>query len=239
MPIEESQMYESVRCQFVPFTKALEGRVPWMYLDVKTLVTVGMGNRVDPVEDALALPFIHKADQAPVSKGEIRAEWQILKSRPQLAVRGYRAYEEITNLRLSDAAMDDLVYRKLEANEAILKGTFPDWHSWPADAQLGVLSMAWALGAGFTEHWPRFTAAADAQDWSTAAAECKISDVGNAGVKPRNLADAVLFGNAAAVRRMVLDRTRLRYPRTAAPMTRRTSLGPISSAIRERLTATT
>jgi GH24 family phage-related lysozyme (muramidase) len=232
-------MYASVRCEFAPFTKALEGRVPWMYLDVKTLVTVGMGNRVDPVEDALVLPFIHKADQAPVSKGEIRAEWQILKSRPQLAMRGYRACEEITNLRLSDTAMDDLVDHELEANEAILTRTFSHWHSWPADAQLGVLSMAWALGAGFTAHWPKFTAAADAQDWSAAAAECKISEVGNAGVEPRNLADAVLFGNAAAVRRMGLDRTRLRYPRTAAPMTHRTSLDEISNLARDRLTAAT
>ena len=216
-------MYASVRSEFAAFTKTLEGRVPWMYLDVKTLVTVGMGNRVDPVEHALALPFIHKDDRAPVSRGEIRAEWQLLKSRPQLAVRGHRTCEEITNLRLTDTAMDDLVDHTLEANETILKRTFPHWHSWPADAQLGVLSMAWALGAGFTLHWPRFTAAANAQDWSVAAAECKISEAGNAGVKPRNLADAVLFGNAAEVRRMGLDRTRVRYPHTAVPMTHRTS----------------
>jgi GH24 family phage-related lysozyme (muramidase) len=209
---EENDVYSSVRTAFAPFTKTFEGRVPWMYLDAKALVTVAVGNVVDPVDAAISLPFVRKTDQRAATRDEIRAEWQLLKDKSELAQKGYRACEAITSLRLTEATMDDLVHQKLDADESVLKTAFPDWDSWPADAQLGVLSMAWALGAGFPVHWPKFASAAKAQDWFAAAAGCKIREVGHRGVKLRNVAHVVLFNNAAAVKGKALDLSTLHYP---------------------------
>jgi GH24 family phage-related lysozyme (muramidase) len=50
-------MFSSVQSAFRSFTEQFEGCVSFMYLDVKGLVTVGIGNLVDPVGVAQALPF--------------------------------------------------------------------------------------------------------------------------------------------------------------------------------------
>ncbi len=208
-------MRDSVKKSFNSFTTKFEGRVPWMYLDIKGLVTVAVGNLIDPVDAALGLPFVHKTSKVAATRDEIRAEWTKLKGQTDLAKKGHKACEAITDLRLTDQGMDDLVLAKLTSNEAVLKKTFADWDAWPADAQLGVLSMAWALGPGFPAHWTKFTAAAKAQDWAAAAANCKINETGNPGVKPRNEADVVLFTNAAAVKAKGLDPATLYYPADA------------------------
>ncbi len=114
-------------------------------------------------------------------------------------------------------AIDDLVRTKLDANTAVLMGTFPEWNDWPADARLGVLSMAWGFGAGFPARFARFTAAASAHDWKAAAAECHIDATGNPGVVPRNEANRQLFVNAGAVEAKGLDRGTLYYPAEARP----------------------
>jgi hypothetical protein len=105
----------------------------------------------------------------------------------------------VTSLGLTDGAIDDLVRQRLDQNEGFLKKTFADWDSWPADAQLGVLSMAWAMGAGFPAHFPAFSAACKNGDWNLAAANCHINDAGNPGVRPRNDENVTLFKNASVV----------------------------------------
>ena len=51
-------MHPSVKSVFPSFSTKLEGRVPWMYCDVLGLVTIGIGNLIDPEEAALHLPFV-------------------------------------------------------------------------------------------------------------------------------------------------------------------------------------
>jgi GH24 family phage-related lysozyme (muramidase) len=204
-------MYTGVRSIFPAFSVQFEGRVGWMYLDVKGLVTIGIGNLIDPVSAALGLPFVHRADGSAASRDEIGSEWSALKNNPSLAQRGHLACKPLTQLGLTDAAIDDLVRSRLDGNEVFLKQAFPDWESWPADAQLGLLSMAWALGAGFPPHWPNFTAACKNQDWTGAAANCHMSEVGNPGLIPRNKADVTLFTNASTVAPGGLDPSILIY----------------------------
>jgi hypothetical protein len=74
---------------------------------------------------------------------------------------------------------------------------FADWEEWPGDAQLAVLLLVWAVGTDLTRKWPRLTAALRARDWATAAAESKISEEGNPGVKPRNAKIKALFEGLA------------------------------------------
>ena len=49
-------MRESVRRGFIGFSAPFEGRLHYMYLDVKGLVTTGVGNLIDSVGAAQALP---------------------------------------------------------------------------------------------------------------------------------------------------------------------------------------
>lgn len=205
-------MHPSVRDIFYNFSTKFEGDIPWMYLDIKGLVTVGVGNLIDssdnklidPVSPALAVPFEY--DGQPGSKAtsvDIRAAWNTVKARNDLKTRGASAFKSLTNLRITSTSTQVLVNQKLLDNEIFLKRNyFSQFDSWPADAQLGVLSMAWAMGAGFPAKYPKFTTACQSEDWDTAATQCDISTVGNPGVKPRNDANRILFSNAARVRQL-------------------------------------
>jgi GH24 family phage-related lysozyme (muramidase) len=195
-------MYSSVRDAFYDFNLPFEGVINWPYLDIKGLVTIGLGNLIDPVKRVLdlELPFEY-IDQpgSQATQDEIIDAWQTVKSKTSLKHKGYKAFEKLTNIRLTEDAIRSLVDTQLVANEQVLKKTFSNFDNWPADGQLGLLSMAWALGAGFASKWPKFRTACQNENWDTAAQECLISEVGNLGVKPRNNANQTLFSNAARV----------------------------------------
>ena len=195
-------MRPSVAAYLPAFTLRFEGRENGMYLDdhkapdgsPDPLVTTGLGNLIDPIARALPLPWQHKADGSPASQDEIAAEWQLVKSLVDMAPYGGNAFSSYTSLCLSDAAIDALVQGVFTANERTLLGYFPGFESFPADGQLGIMSMGYAMGSGFPAFYPKFTAAANAGDWSTAAAESTI--VQNAPAA-RNAANKLLFLNAA------------------------------------------
>jgi len=211
VPPASAGTHPGVRNGFLEFSRPLEGRVHWMYLDIKGLVTTGIGNLIDPVGLALKLPFVHRSDESPASEAEISQEWQRLKDDQSLAQKRYTACEGITELRLTDAAIDEIVLAKFDSNDRVLRQAFSNWNGWPADAQLGAHSIAWA-GAGFPTGWKNFRAAAEARDWKTAATESHIDETGNPGIRQRNVANAQLFHNAELVERKDLDRATLFYP---------------------------
>lgn len=188
-------MRASVRENFVAFTGPLEGVVRWFYADVKGLITIGIGNLVDPVESALGLAMVHKGTDIPASVEAIRADWQRVKDDPNAARRGHRSVEALTALRLTDVGLDSLVGWRLRSNDDILRKRFPEFEEWPADAQLATHSMAWACGPYF--RFPRLEAALKARDFSTAATECYMNTTGNPGLVPRNAANKALYRAAA------------------------------------------
>lgn len=205
-------MYQSVYDAFVPFTTALEGRVHWMYVDVKGLVTTGIGNLIDSVDAAAALPWQH-ADGTSAERDEVAAAWQDLKdNQATLAVAGYKACASRNDLRLTDDDVDRLVADKLESNRGVFVARFTAFDDWPADAQLAGMSMCWALGPAFAPKWPKLSAALDGEDFGSAADNCHISEAGNPGVIPRNVADVSLFTNAAAVAVSSADPSVVYYP---------------------------
>lgn len=210
-------MYTSVEEYFVTFNEPIEARVEYMYLDIKGLVTIGVGNLIDverltdvPGREAVLrqlskLPFVYRSGAnagKAASEAEIRAEWSTVKQRQEWAKLGYRQFGRIALLRLGNDAIDRLAMQKAYAMETELKrdGAFADFDRWPADAQLGLLSMAWALGAPkLKTHWPNFKSACQRQDFEAAAKHCEISTVGNPGVSERNNRNQRLFKNAANV----------------------------------------
>ncbi len=211
-------MRDSVRQAFVAFTAPLEGVVAHMYQDVKGLVTVGIGNLIDPIQYALVLPFVH-ADGTYATRDEIAAEWLRIKQAPDLARLGHRAAKRIATLSLTDEGIELVVSRKLAQNDAHLRARFPEWEEWPADAQLATLSMAWACGPAF--RFPMLEAALKARDFDLAAQECTINEHGNPGIVPRNKANRMLYRNAARVQAYHLDHEALIWPADiTAPPTR-------------------
>lgn len=206
-------MRASVLQNFTKFNTPFEGMLNYMYTDVKGLVTTGMGNLIDPLPAALVLPWKH-ADGSDASQDEITQEWNTVKGAwPGVQSTGDRA---ITTLHLDQADIDVLIASKAQQFEDTLRGIYPDYDNWPADAQLGVLSMSWALGAGFGRGFPQFTAAANAYDFRTAAAQSGYRDQ-DPGNKARQAANVILFNNAATVVEGNGDREVLYYPSVLQP----------------------
>lgn len=210
-------MFQSVSDAFFDFSRQFEGVLHFMYLDVKNLVTTGVGNLIDPVSAALPLPWTDKNSGASADSGTISAEWNNVKSRTDLSPRGGGAFESITNLRLSDDDISTLVGNKLTNNESILLGTpeFSGFPNWPADAQLGLLSMAWAMGPAFAQagHFPNFRGDCAALNFAQAAEDSRMAEAGNPGLIPRNQADEMLFLFASRVQAQGLPVDQLIYPR--------------------------
>ncbi len=210
-------MYASVRAGFAAFTSEFEGPRDSMYLDVKGLVSIGYGNLIDPVGSALALPFVLKSNPAvAASPAEIEEEWAAVKARSDLQLQGLAAFASLTRLQLAAPALERLTAERLTSFEQTLKRTFRDFESWPADAQLGLLSMAWVMGPAFGGGWPHFARACVERDWGFAAAQCHMDDTGNAKLAPRNVANAVLFANAGQVEATGMPPDVLHYPRSLA-----------------------
>lgn len=202
-------MRDSVRASFVSFNAPLEGKAEVMYLDILGLVTTAIGVMIDPLLLAKGLPWLHE-DGTPASKDEIIAEWMRIKNAKYLAKEGLEGARKIATLHLSEEGIQGVVDSKLRTVEAILKQRFPEWDSWPADAQMGVLSMSWAMGPSF--HFTNFEAACRARNWLQAARQCHMSDTNNRGLAPRNAENVVLFQNAFVVEWHGLDPETLQYP---------------------------
>lgn len=202
-------MRKSVATVWFAFNTPFEGYCDYMYLDIKGLVTTGVGNLIDPIEMAIPLPW-QRRDGSMASEGEIRAAWNTVKGHQELTHKGGVIYRRFTGLRLSRASVEAMVRRRLFANDAIMRGRFAHWDAWPADGQLGTLSISWAVGPHF--HWPKLEAAAAKQDFLGMAAESAIT--GNA---PRSAAQKQLFENAAKVVRDGLDPETILYAVQKSP----------------------
>jgi hypothetical protein len=179
-----------------------------MYLDVKCLVTTAIGCLVDSVAAVQGLAWVHRLSGAPCTYDQVTQAWTTVKGATNLARLGGGAFAQLTDVRLTPDASHALVVSRAAAFEVYLRTRFPDYDGWPADAQLGLLSCAWAAGPGWVA--PHFDAAARALDWMTCAGpegdagadpSCRgaawLNDTGNPGLRPRNLAAKICFENAA------------------------------------------
>ena len=214
-------MKDAVRAYFPAFSDVFEGNVAFMYTDSLGLVTTGRGNLVDngharthvtddigPCSPAMALVLPFKQAYtggnfgALATQDQISAEWwNVKKMWPKVQSV---ACGKFTSLRLTQPDVDTLTFSKLDEMWAHLLTRFTDAEDWPADAQLGLLSMAWSAGPAF--NFPKFQLAARARDWRGAALECQMTS----GAVPvaRNKANKTLFTNA----QRTTDPEALAYP---------------------------
>lgn len=176
---------------FLEQSVRLEGYVPYMYLDVKGLVTTGIGNLIDPMPLGGNLPWKHKSDGRMATQSEYSREWQLVKNTTTLAKHGHRAAAGITQLRLDEKDVHTLVDQVRARFWGILERRFPKINEWPADAQLATMSMAWACGPWF--RFGNLETALNAGNFRAAAASCTINSTGNPGVIPRNVMNTSLY----------------------------------------------
>lgn len=155
-----------------------------------------MGNLINGPKDspepwapALLLPMRRYSDKALATPDEIRAEWLRVKNDPEAARLGDDHSRKGAKLYLPELDIRALVDTKLQEVASKLTERFPALPDMPADVQVVLCSMAWAMGTGFPRKFPKFSACIDRQDWKGAAEECKIRETDNPGVKGRNRAN--------------------------------------------------
>lgn len=202
-------MRDAVRENWWDFNEPFEGYVPHMYVDVKGLVTTGVGNLIDPVHYATALPWKRPGGEYAM-RAEIVGEWNRLKASKTAVKLGHRYAAKMTQLRLDKEDVQRLVLSKLAMNDALLSRRFRAWESWPADAQMAIHSLSWATGTAFA--FPKLERALNAEDFVTASNEVKMNETGNPGLKPRNAANRILLLNAAYVVSRGMCREMLYWP---------------------------
>jgi hypothetical protein len=190
-----SALRPEVRAGWCAFNAGPEGREAHMYRDTVGLVTTGIGCLIDPVELAVPLPWQHGGG-TPAGEAAIRAEWLIVKAMP--AGRLARSYLAPGSLLLPDDAIDALALQRLEGIGATLAAFWPDFASFPWQAQQALCSLAYGVGASSEGHgltgpeWPHLQAAVGRQDWAACALEGVLK-----GNERRNAANAALFREAA------------------------------------------
>lgn len=209
-------MHRSVIEAYISYTSPLEGVFRWFYQDVKHFITTGIGNLADPVSLALAFPWkLPNGDLA--SRAQVIAEWESFKAQPKMAQypASSPVVQNATTIRLTDDDVLTIVRAKLLSNEQEMRKFYPGWDNFPADAQLALSSLAWAMGPDYEREFTNLMNSANRGDWMSCAVECKMRETGNAGIVPRNAQNVLLFHNAAAVAKHKLDPETLFWPHAA------------------------
>jgi GH24 family phage-related lysozyme (muramidase) len=145
-----------------------EGCVPYMYRCSGGAVTAGVGHVLPTAGDATALPW--ELSGRPASAAEIAADFGKVSASP-IGLPAV-SYEPLTGCRLPQVYLVDLADADITRFEGYLQKEFPQWSSFPEPAQEGLFDMAFNLGIGGLQKFPRFLAAVQAGDWGSAANEC-------------------------------------------------------------------
>ena len=106
------------RKQLIDHIAGREGNYPWFYLDGMGLVTIGKGTLVAKEHDArsaaAAVNFTFASNPTKIARAdEVAADWRRVHDKQDLKNKGAKAYKDVAQLRISDAAVDQLVWREL------------------------------------------------------------------------------------------------------------------------------
>jgi len=165
-------------------TRALEGVIPWPYLDTRGIVTIGIGHAVESRAEWLSLPFVLDPIQSPAtSEVYLVLVWSRLHSLsfgPDLAADWYASK---STLRLTDQAISALFQSDVTKLETYARGIFSGYDDYGCDAQMGIISMLYSVCPGGIHGFPLCCSAIRTRSWATAAAQCHMqgcSDARNA-----------------------------------------------------------
>lgn len=140
-----------------------EGYANYMYLDSKSIITIGTGWNLEatgsaatPSATVLALPFLErKTGKAPADPDKsIKAAWAILRAvSPTGTPQSSQAtsFEKTTNLYIDDSKADNVLAARFKQHIVEftqgLQGMFKDFDSFPVPAREALLDMS-LMGIG-------------------------------------------------------------------------------------------
>jgi hypothetical protein len=213
-------MHGIVRQSFPAFLEPMEGNETCMYQDHEGQVTTGIGNMIDSSDVAWTLPrkhgvsWFHVDDMTrEATQAEVAAEWRRVKNDPETKKTSHA--RATAKLVLTEQGVLDMLHGDLRDRERVLKrhGPFSRLEEWPADAQLGLFSMAWAMGSGFGPRFPNFSreVAGATPHWGEALTHCNMK---NSWMIRRNAVSRGLFRNAhwATTEQQAFDRLYIVIP---------------------------
>jgi hypothetical protein len=201
---------------FLEFTAPLEGVTDWLYADELGYRTIGEGNKLDTLADAQALAWT-RPDGSSATDDDVAAAWEAVGAAPvAMRAQGGGVYAKLAGnqIRVTKGSIADLEEKRLSEIDAVMGRWFTDYEQWPVDAQVGILSMGWAMGPMFLYGYPHFLMYLRAGDWIGASEQCAIAHPMNASIRRRNAANAILFRNASATP----DPSVLQWPNDLVPL---------------------
>ena len=148
--------------------KGYEGCIPYMYLDTRGFVTVGVGFWLDCAENAANYTFHRNHDLQKATPAEVKAEWAHLKCQAVNHLETY--YQQFTTMQMMQPDIDAVLTQKLLTFETQARQTFADWDDFPAPAQLALIDMIYNLGSLVA--FPRLVRYATSKDWVRCAQQC-------------------------------------------------------------------
>jgi GH24 family phage-related lysozyme (muramidase) len=159
--------------------KSYEGCFPYMYLDSRGYVTVGVGFWLETPDHAASYTFyINSTPSGSAQKAtsdQVRAEWSHVKCQAANHLETY--YQQFTTVQMQEPDMDAMLTEKVSAFEAVARKTFANWDDFPASAQLALLDMIYNLGSLIA--FPKLVAYATKKDWVNCAQQCYRNGPGN------------------------------------------------------------
>lgn len=167
-----------------------EGSIPHMYLDTVGKVTVAVGQMIPTATKATVLPFIKRNTGTSATAAEIRTDFEAVAR--HTAGRIASSYKQFTQLDMPQQAIDTLLDQRIDEFQASIRRNFLNYESYPEQAKMGIIDMAFNLGIhGLINKFPSFTRAAKAQDWLTCAKECHRRGIGDSrNIKTKKLFEA-------------------------------------------------
>lgn len=173
-------------------TEKGEGRTTYMYQCTKGRVTAGVGHLIENVECAIKLPWWFTACELATAE-QIRRDYTAVAT----AKSGMpaSAYAKLSDIRLSQDAVDALLQQDFDRFIPSLKAKVPSWDKLPELAQEALFDIAFNCGIGGFMKFVKLRASVAAGDWEAAAVQCHRRDIG----EDRNTDIANLFSQAAKV----------------------------------------
>ena len=163
-----------------------------------------MGTLLMDVNAARKLQWYIKGTRTAASSKEIEESFNKVKIRyKDLKEKGEKLtdaslYKSTTNIRLTQEGIDQATIKKLDGFDLLWKASLPQWDSFPADAQLALLSIAWAMGVPATirQRMKALYEAVVSRDFTKAAEESHFTGTSSKR-EWKNQAYEFMFLNAA------------------------------------------
>ena len=164
-----------------------EDLTTYMYLDRKGVVTVGLGHRIPNVDAVKAITFLHRGKTTIADNAQKMRNYNLVLNSGRTGDAATE-FKSLTNIDLDLTANESLFNNDVAEFQRLLRHPiyFPDFETYPAGAQLGMLVIAYTMGvAGFFKDYTDFREALKYRNWLTVADESGrkvISDIhGNPG----------------------------------------------------------